>query len=197
MRWTYSPFLDDHWPSQLYFLQACKTTFFEQSLYIHPYNLFRSPHLHSHQFSSITAMSVCIPPHMPHHDYFPNNYVLLCPSFNQVPDLDQYRIHVTRVFQIPRFKNEIWFWNTFAEPVANTQRTQRFHTRVRRRGKRSLLEDLPHELIDAVFTTLLEDATDCLEALDSTLALGLSSAHLWPIVLDCLHRDYARATSTA
>jgi hypothetical protein len=31
MRWTYSPFLDDH---LVYLLQACKTTFFDHYLYI-------------------------------------------------------------------------------------------------------------------------------------------------------------------
>jgi hypothetical protein len=34
MRWTYSTFLDDLWPSLISLLQTCKTTFFEHSLYI-------------------------------------------------------------------------------------------------------------------------------------------------------------------
>jgi hypothetical protein len=34
MRWTYSLFLDDHWPSLIYLLQTCKTKFFEHYLYM-------------------------------------------------------------------------------------------------------------------------------------------------------------------
>lgn len=139
------------------------------------------------------------------YDHFPGNFILYCPELRQK--------QTPRVLQCSSeefFEQEdaIWFWNTFAKPVPGTQRVESFRVRAASSHKLATLERLPNELIEAIVDSCLDlqvverenlgdscsddDSRDRDIAMDSVLALGLSSARLWPIVLAHIHRHYQR-----
>ena len=129
---------------------------------------------------------------------FPNNYWLLCPELNQYQPLTQYKCKLHSLFEP---KDETWFYNTFAKPRPDVQRIQNFHP-----PSGDLFERLPNEIIDEIFDYVLLHKDDSLDlehrkdmelhrkaehdALDDLISLSLSSAHLWPLLLKRIHRNY-------
>jgi hypothetical protein len=131
---------------------------------------------------------------LPPSDRLPESYVLICPERSQVQYPSDTRCSLHDFFK-PKVGNHAWFWNTFAIPIPDAQRTQRFHPSAQPDGKLSLLERLPSELTDILIDLLLEPLPGKVFTDSSTitvLALGLSSPVLYPRVLARIHKDYQK-----
>jgi hypothetical protein len=129
---------------------------------------------------------------LPPNDRLPESYVLVCPERSQVQYPSDTQCSLHDFFQ-SQVGDHAWFWNSFATPIQDAQRIQKFHPKVRRDGKRSLLESLPGELIDELIDRLLEPVAEetCTKLFTvSILALGLSSPILYPRVLSRIHKEY-------
>jgi hypothetical protein len=116
--------------------------------------------------------------------------MLICPELNQTQTLPQYECDVYYFFDR---KSETWFFNSFAKVPQDVQRTQHYHP-----PSGDLFERLPNELIDEIIEYLIPRSSDLLNAstaaLEDYLGLGLSSARLWPLVLQRIHASYARVS---
>jgi hypothetical protein len=121
---------------------------------------------------------------------FPQSHMLICPELNQTQTLPQYECDVYYFFDR---KSETWFFNSFAKVPQDVQRTQHYHP-----PSGDLFERLPNELIDEIIEYLIPRSSDLLNAstaaLEDYLGLGLSSARLWPLVLQRIHASYARVS---
>ncbi len=119
---------------------------------------------------------------------FPLEFNLMCPEPMQIQLLGQYMCNSIQFFGE---HNEIWLWNTLAKCPIDVQRVDKFQPRAGR-GRLSSLERLPYELLEQILDVLLVDSANRASAIISVLALGLSSATLWPRVLRRIHDDYRR-----
>ncbi|KAI4960971.1 hypothetical protein J4E86_002598 [Alternaria arbusti] len=129
---------------------------------------------------------------------FPRFYELLCPELNQRQPLTQYKCKLQELFEP---KDETWFYNTFAKARSGADRIQNYHP-----PAGDLFERLPNEIIDEIFDYVLLHKDDSLnldkrkdeelhdkvehDALGDLDSLGLSSARLWPLLLERIHRNY-------
>ena len=129
---------------------------------------------------------------------FPRLYELLCPELNQRQPLTQYKCKLQELFEP---KDETWFYNTFAKTRSGADRFQNYHP-----PAGDLFERLPNEIIDEIFDYVLLHKDDSLnldkrkdeelhdkaehDALGDLVSLGLSSARLWPLLLERIHRNY-------
>jgi hypothetical protein len=117
---------------------------------------------------------------------FARNYILVCPELNQAQKLIQYQCRFDTFLDQ---QSEAWFYNTFAKPFHSVERVQRFYP-----PKGDLFERLPNELVDEIFDYIVPWDGDLLAALktdlEDFLALGLSSARLWPLMLHRIHHSY-------
>lgn len=155
---------------------------------------------------SYRSLASDLAPPSTEYDLFPGNFILVCPELRQSQQPPALRCTTNNFFAL---KDETWFFNTFATPIHAAQRRQRFRPRFGSRYSRlSKLELLPTELIEDILDYLLaaddekhdggsdRTGSDKLgTAMDSVLALGLSSGQLWPKILARIHRDYRRAIS--
>lgn len=124
---------------------------------------------------------------------FPHDYRSVCPSLQRI-DIDppQYKAAFYDFFATPKLENEAWFWSTFARPVDNAQRFPQYRPTPMPNRKLSPLERLPVELIELIVTALRTAYTESSDGMESVISMGLSSSQLWPVVLDHIHREYAR-----
>lgn len=150
------------------------------------------------------GLSSDLAPHSSEYDRFPVNFVLFCPELRQKQTPEALQCNSQEFFEQ---RDDTWFWNTFAKPVPDAQCMQRFSPQVGSSRKLAPLECLPNELIEGILDCCLgleasgnSDYTSAFGAthvaLDSVLALGLSSNQLWPKVLARIHRDYQHALPT-
>ncbi|CAG5180778.1 uncharacterized protein ALTATR162_LOCUS9405 [Alternaria atra] len=133
-------------------------------------------------------------------DGFPGAYTLICPELNQ-KDTPFYREGMSRLFET---KNEAWLYSMFVKPTPEVGRIQSFHP-----PSGDLFDRLPNEIIDEIFDYVLADSyiqdgasirhneylvnrENRKIAREDFIALGLSSARLWPLVLNRLHRSYRK-----
>ncbi|KAF2252015.1 hypothetical protein BU26DRAFT_248674 [Trematosphaeria pertusa] len=126
----------------------------------------------------------CEPP-----DHFPRNYCLACPESGQFQFPVPPHVNLLNFFateSAPWLEPASWLWASFARPVAEAQHHQTYHLRYT--GNPRGIERLPNELLDQIIDLIAEDKKD-------VLALGLSSAVIWPAVLHRIHREYAKSTA--
>ncbi|KAF2269196.1 hypothetical protein CC78DRAFT_564924 [Lojkania enalia] len=113
-------------------------------------------------------------------DSFPKTYCLIAPERAQMTkDIATSLKNVAMFFEEG---DERWLWYLFGRPVAG-ERERRWVGRSDGKGnmKMSRLEELPNELLDIIIELLDKQGV---------LALGLSSAVFWPIVLHHVHTTY-------
>ncbi|KAH8622091.1 hypothetical protein IG631_23197 [Alternaria alternata] len=136
---------------------------------------------------------------------FPDWYRLVCPELNQAIHLGLHGEYDCDTASHFKKKNEAWFYDAFVKPLSDAQRVQHFHP-----PGRDLFERLPNEILDQILDHVLPpDCFDRHRRLRDTgtrdycatldhiaelsldfLALGLSSARIWPLVLRRIHRLY-------
>lgn len=116
-------------------------------------------------------------------DYFPQRYGLLCREIAQFQYPCPFDNELSNFFKEPRpswLDPGFWLWSTFAKPVDGTHQLQKYHPTPG--AKPAAIERLPNELLDMILD-FLEDKKD-------RLALGLTSAIIWRLVLYRVHQEH-------
>ena len=122
-------------------------------------------------------------------DYFPLKFSLVCLDTQQVQYLSPHRdIKYLGGFfsrEPPSWVCRAWWlWASLARPVLAVQHVQAYTPSCR--STPAAIERLPNELLDEIFDYLSENKKDM-------LALGLSSAFLWNLIVRRVQRDYGRS----
>ena len=128
---------------------------------------------------------------------FPDCYLLVSHETNEAQHLRQYNCTLHDFFKTPEPEDEIWFWNSFAEPVKEVSRTQRLYADFHVSNMLSPLERLPVELIEHILDSLIDAYDIPWKRRHTVLALGLSSPVLYSVILAYIHRDHARRITTS
>jgi hypothetical protein len=90
-------------------------------------------------------------------DVFPGDfYFLVCPKVHeiQMESTDGRNLH--DFFDKTQFEEEIWFWNSIANPVEGTKRVQHFYPKPNSAAQPSPLERLSGELLQMIIDKLLD-----------------------------------------
>lgn len=123
---------------------------------------------------------------------FPSSYNLVCPELDESYPLYGHTTSIHEFFYKCNKKDETWFWNMFARPAEGVVRTQQLWCGHVLGRHRSLLEQLPTELIDHILDSLVDEYDIPWKTRHDILALGLSSVFLYPLVLAYIHRSQAK-----
>ena len=148
---------------------------------------------------------------------FPDWYQLVCPELNQAIHIGQRNDYNCDTASLFKEKNEDWFYYAFVKPLSDAQRVQHFYPPGGDLFER-LPNEILDQILDHVLPLDCFDRRRGLKHLDwgrnpspkyldeirnaqatlyhtaelslNFLALGLSSARIWPLVLSRIHRLY-------
>ena len=123
-------------------------------------------------------------------DYFPQRFCLICVDTQQIQYLFSHRDLADLGGFFSRepaawLEKSWWLWSSLARPVADVQHVQSYTPSSQ--APPAAIERLPNELLDEILDYLSEEKRD-------VLALGLSSAFLWSLIVHRVQSDYARSS---